>query len=351
MGERNAVQPTNFYERATEAFPGDYPCGESLEYEAAFIMLQSKLQPKLSAEYGNFVEAAEPINWAEIEKESLSLLEKSKDIRLIIILIRCRLRRIGLPALHEGLTAIQSLLTAFPEDLHPQLIDEGEFEPAMRANALSELEDMNGLLMDIKNHSLSKAAGLQIAIKDVEKAFSSPREEGALPEAALIALMQEWELQGDKNLLCLREASRCLADIKNAQKSALGVDAPEFTQLTHILNLFSAGSCSTTPEPLLYEEPVMEQSLLDETLPVVVAPQKNSETVAESYPVQKEIKNRSDALSKMKEIRVWFTRMEPGSPVIDLLSLAEYATGKSFLELIKILPLEMIEKMNVDRED
>lgn len=79
----------------------------------------------MGAEYGDFVETTEPVNWREIESDCLTLLKKSKHIRLIILLIRSRSRQIGLFALEEGLIALYQLLKDFPNEIHPQLYDEG----------------------------------------------------------------------------------------------------------------------------------------------------------------------------------------------------------------------------------
>lgn len=193
---------------------GYHPCGESLDYDPAFSMLQSKLQPKLDVEYGNFFEAAEPVNWTEVERECLSLLQKSKDIRLVIILMRCRLRKAGIPALEEGLEALLALLQIWPDDTHPQLLDEGDFAPELRANAFSELENTHGLLADLRNLPLPRASGLQITIKEFEKAHQIPREEDALSDTAVAALIHDWHTNAREGIVPLGRAHLFLQEIK-----------------------------------------------------------------------------------------------------------------------------------------
>ncbi|EOS94469.1 type VI secretion system ImpA family N-terminal domain-containing protein [Erwinia tracheiphila] len=353
MAEVNIKQLSNYYQHLCEKMGDENPCGENLDYDASFIMLQSKLQPRLGVEYGNFVEAAEPINWAEIERECLSMLQKSKDIRLFIALIRCRLRQTGLAAIHEGLEALRYLLVTFPEDLHPQLLDEGEFDPLLRANAFSELEDVNGLLSDIRNQTLPKAAGLQIAVKDFEKAHASPREEGALPESVISALLLEWDEQENKTIYSLSAAGLCLKEIKALLVDSLGHDAPEFSHIGPLLDLFS----NVSSQPLAQAEPVPAEKapsesvfLAAESIDDTTPPLEKPVTPPSRAAASKGIETRSDALSKLREIRTWFTKMEPSSPVIPLLAFAESTVGKSFSELLKILPAEMIEKMNPDKE-
>ncbi|MEW5290573.1 type VI secretion system ImpA family N-terminal domain-containing protein [Erwinia papayae] len=353
MAEINREQLSKYYQHLLNKISEEHACGESLEYDPGFIMLQSRLQPRLNVEYGSFTEAAEPINWAETERECLILLEKSKDIRLVIALIRCRIRQIGLAALYEGLEALRHLLIAFPADLHPQLLDEDEFVPLLRANAFSELEDIGGLLGDIRNQPLPKGAGLQITIKDFEKGNASPREEGALPESVISALLNEWQEREEPTIHSLYAAGNCLKEIKRLLDESLGNDAPDFARLEALLSLFVSSSSqpAVLPEsaPFLSEQPEAEPQAVVPTDAVITTPE---DPVIKSahLPVQTGIKTRSDAVQKLREIRAWFTKMEPSSPVIPLLAFAESTVGKSFSALLKLLPVDMIEKMNTDKE-
>jgi len=330
-----------WYQELLQPISDEMPCGENLEYDAGFIMLQSKLQPRLDAEYGSFVEAAEPINWAETERDCLALLQKSRDIRLIIILMRCRIRQIGLGALTEGLRALRDLLIAFPAAIYPQLSEEGVYDPVMRANALSELEDINGLLADIRNQPLPKAAGLHITIKEFEKAHAFPREEGALPEGTVTALLHEWAMQEEPTISLLQEAWHNLTELRRLLAEPLGNETPDFAHLERLLHLFVINAENDEAAlPCPVQQPTEQQR-----------PQ-NEEPQPQDLPVvtPKEMGNRSDALHKLRELRLWFMKMEPSSPVIQLLKFAEATVGKSFAELLKMLPAEIIEKLDVEKE-
>lgn len=338
----------HYYRDLLQPVPGDRPCGENLEYDAAFIMLQARLQPRLDAEYGSFVEAAEPVNWAEIERDCQALLQRSRDIRLVVALMRCRIRQIGMAALHEGLLILRDLLTAFPTDLYPQLTEEGEFDPVMRANALSELDDINGLLADFRQLPLPKAAGLQIAIKDFEKAHATPREDGALPEATATALLLEWEARQDQTILSLQKAHACLMELRAILTTSLGDEAPDFARLGAILRLFiSQENTASPPLPAVYfaAEETVEQPVQAET-----AAENEADSAPLIMPRQTGIASRADALLRLQELRLWFTRMEPGSPAILLLQYAEKTVGKSFSQLVKMLPPEIIDRLDSDKE-
>lgn len=342
-----------YYQQLLQPLPGPCFCGENLEYDAGFLMLQARLQPRLNAEYGSFIEAAEPVNWTETERDCLMLLQRSKDIRLVVILIRCRIRQIGVAALEQGLQALHSLLMAYPAEIYPQLVEDGEYDPLMRANALLELEDSGGLLKDLRNQTLPKAAGLQLMIKDFEKAYASPREEGALPEATAAALRQEWEMRQDEAILSLQNAGQHLNALQHLLQASLGDDAPDFSRLSAVLNLFTRKPDPSFSPPVLPGQAASFPAQQDEDMDrSFIAPGagENLPATAASSSIQKGISSRQEALVKMREIRQWFMRMEPSSPVSVLLEFAELATGKSFPELLKILPPDVIARLDPGKE-
>lgn len=351
MSDNAITEISKFYSEFLEPVSDEFPCGDSLEYDSAFILILSKIQPKQGAEYGDFVEQAEPVNWSEVQRECVALMQKSKDVRLFIIMIRCRLRQVGLIAVEEGITALKALIETYPEQYYPLLFDEGDFEPLMRANAFSELDDVSGLITDLRNHKLPKAAGQVIALKEFEKSFATPREPDALPEAMITAMQEEWYQRADKEIISLACAARSLLAVHHSLRASLGEDAPELPIITHLLTLFSRSlpvleaHIDRTANDEIHLESIVESnsSTLCEVEKDVAPPVTRSVSISQ---INNKIENRQDALAQLGEIRMWFTRMEPSSPVILLLELTESMVGKRFSELVKIVPPELINKID-----
>lgn len=342
----------------------DSPCGANLEDDAAFLLLESRLTPKMGAEYGHFVEAVDPVNWAEIERDVKTLLTRSLDLRLVVILIRCRLRRIGVAALDEGLCAIIWMLNQWPEQVHPQCYDEGMFEPIMRANALAELSSHEGILADLRQQPLPKVTGLQLSVRDVERTKLTPHAEQALDETALSLAMLGWQEQQSDAIISLRNADYHLGQLHRLLTDSLREDAPGFDDLVRLLALFRWGDVSTarvtqateptetTPDSTADALPDISQTE-PEAEPLAVA--LTAANVAGSAPgvpalPLRGIQDRSDALMRLREIQQWFLRYEPSSPVGDMLAITEQMVGKRFAELLQILPQELIVRLSQGQE-
>lgn len=362
------MQKNGYFDAVLQPFPGEAPCGQPIDYESDFILLQSRLQPRQEIEYGNFVETPEPLNWREIESECLKLINRSKDVRLVIALMRCRLRQVGLVAIEEGLLALLHLLKQFPDDLHPQLFDEGEFEPVIRANALAELEDNQGLLADLRQKELPRALGMQVTIKALEKTKLALHEERELSDAQLAAMLEEWQKRNERDIAALQQAGYCLKELKEMLNGMLGEQAPTFSALESILKIFTGGaltqwakeeltvSVSDEPVALPVSEAFHYQAVetgntfatsdaADDIGHVVDEYQEAPHPEIIATPSVRPLLTRADALTHLQEVRTWFINKEPSSPVILLLEFTEKMIGMRFTELVKHLPSEMIARL------
>ena len=66
------------YADLLEPVSADAPCGPDLEYDQAFVLLQAAIAPKTDAQYGDFVDSSQPVNWAEVERDCRALLARSR---------------------------------------------------------------------------------------------------------------------------------------------------------------------------------------------------------------------------------------------------------------------------------
>lgn len=336
-----------WYDSLLQVVENSDPCGINLDYDPDFILLQSRLQTKIGAEYGDFVETVEPINWTEVERHAQDLLTRSKDLRLIICLMRCRLRQHGLSALAEGLQTLQFMLTQWPTQVYPQLYDEGEHVPFMRANALAELEGADGFLGDFRQQLLPRVGGVQLSVRDIERLYTAPHDAETPSLSTISAMQQGWQNQPE--IASLQQASHDLRQLQQLLQQTLGIEGPDFPHLTLILEHFAQPRTAAILSPSINPAP----TAISDPPQAVATPSPESVMLISTpsladAPLAPGIRQRADAWQQIHEARLWFELNEPSSPVGHLLAFTEQLVGKNFIELQKRLPAEFVSHLTDD---
>ncbi|EFR8353779.1 ImpA family type VI secretion system protein [Salmonella enterica] len=341
----------------TKPVSAEQPCGPDPEYDPEYLLLFSRAAPQAEAQYGDFVSTPEAVNWPEIERDARRLLTRSKDIRVLILLLRSRIQQAGAQGLAEMLTQLAELSVIWSDALHPQLLTgEGasaesiEDAALARSNALAALLDHEGVMADIRGITLSNSAALRLQVRDVERALSAPRPADALAPESVRQQLADLEARGALPLAAFREAQESAERLQVWARETLGDLAPDFSRLRQLLALLPDVVQTTTPEippsPAPVPDPagtVMDNAVparAEDVPPVNVPPGISLPHNAEPGP----IRDRHDALERLRCIRRWFEGSEPSSPTIPLLRQAERLVGKRFSEVINEIPVELLEK-------
>ncbi len=317
---------------STVPLSAEHPCGPSLEYDAEYAVLLSRMAPRGDAQYGEFVGLAEAPNWAEIERDCRRLLLRTRDINLLVWLCRARTRLAQAAGLAQSLAALADALRAWPDAIHPQLVVEGERDPAVRANALAALTDPEGLMADAREIVVTANAARHLSVRDIERAFAVPRPSGALSAEAvaqqLEGLRQLQEDDAAAPVNQLSQASKAVREIAAWCEATLGDDAPSLQALLEVLRPFEA------PQPVV-SMPFSERA--------------ESVGPAERAPGLPTLL-RGDVRNSIRAAREWFETHEPSSPVAVLLRQAERMVGRRFSELADVIPLELVRKWDAGGE-
>lgn len=175
------------------------------------------------------------MNWPEIERDARRLLTRSKDIRVLILLLRSRIQQAGAQGLAEMLTQLAELSVIWSDALHPQLLTgEGasaesiEDASLARSNALAALLDHEGVMADIRGITLSNSAALRLQVRDVERALSAPRPADALAPESVRQQLADLEARGALPLAAFREAQESAERLQVWARETLGDLAPDF---------------------------------------------------------------------------------------------------------------------------
>jgi type VI secretion system protein ImpA len=359
----NANTPATLlrYADLLEPVDADAPCGPDLEYDPDFVMLLAAAAPRVEAQYGDFVDVPAAANWAEIERDCRALLLRTKDIRLAVILLRCRVRLDGAAGLRDGLAFLKAMFECHGEALHPLPVFEGERDPITYANAIAALADADGALGDVRDIAMPKAVGLKLHLRDIEKAFAMPRQKDALAPESVVRLLKELSGRRDATIAAFAEARALTENIAAWCNEKLGADAPDLGALSRTLQPFAqpqldgggapvsaaARHATVQGDDTASAAPFSTPAATPTAAPTPIASMASPSAIpADDLSAMATVPpaDRWSALAAIQQTRMWFEQNEPSSPVIVLLRQSERMVGKRFSELAQIIPADLLAK-------
>ncbi|HRL20529.1 MAG TPA: type VI secretion system protein TssA [Alcaligenes sp.] len=160
---------------------GQLAYGENLEYEPDFLALMQALQVQGEQQFGQTIIPAQVPDWARITRLAQDLLDRSADIRLLVVLAQARLQTGGLPALAQIGAWLALALEQGWEQIHPQLRDDGEFDPLPRVNALAGLSASDGLGRLMREAPVVSLGHRQLNLREVGQVLDGSQRDTSLP--------------------------------------------------------------------------------------------------------------------------------------------------------------------------
>src|SRR5260370_8090834 len=87
-------------DRLIEGISPDSPCGENLEYDKDFVLLEQSTRGKAEQQFGDTIVPAEEPDWAEVRRLALDLCKRTRDLRASDYLPRSSAPTHRSPSLH-----------------------------------------------------------------------------------------------------------------------------------------------------------------------------------------------------------------------------------------------------------
>lgn len=325
------------------------PAGPWLEYDTAYAALGARMMPAVEVQYGDFTQRREAAPWSDLERECRALLRRSRDITLLVWWLRCRVHACGAAGLQQGLGMLLAVLRSLGTHVHPQSRVDGEFDPALRANALAALTDPETLLAEVRDLVACGSGGELRRVRDVERAEvadEATRED-------LRMRLHRAHREHDAHCIALREAHRALDGLVAWARDDLGVHAPDLGALQRLLDPFAApaqGDSAQREPAVCSPEPERAEHTLAAiggSAHTVAAPKERDEPPASDLATEmpdSPLDGRASAQASIARAREWFEAHEPSSPVSVLLRQAERLVGKRYAEVVQAIPTELLER-------
>jgi type VI secretion system protein ImpA len=312
----------------------EQPCGPDLLYDPDYIQLTQIMQGTPEVEYGDMrLDAADP-DWKSAEALALKLLARTRDLRLAVWLMRALVGLHGYAGLDDGLALIEGLIDRYWDHVHPAL-DPDDGDPTERLNTIVALDDMDGLLRQVRLATLAKSGMYgQVCLRDIDMAtgeLAHPKNEKPMGMAAVEAVFHAVpfaELEG-------------LADtIERACARVHHMDA----MLSERLNRSDATGLEKLPKTLGHAAKVVREQLrrhpgaVNEFNAQGEGQSATDEAGKDREPrVDGQINSRDDVARQVERICEYYAMQEPGSPVPILLQRAKRLINMNFIELMSEL--------------
>ncbi|WP_226572781.1 type VI secretion system protein TssA [Mangrovibacter yixingensis] len=323
----------------------DKPCGDNLEYDADFQAMEQASQGKAEQQFGDTIIPAEPADWTKVEKLATSLLERSKDLRVIMALIHAWTRRRGLQGYADGLLLIQQVLVLYWEPLYPLLEEYGERDPFYRLNALAALGDGSELTTAVRQSALLRSAADTLSLRDACSLLDGSKTECPDYPGGRPRLVDELARGGQPGIEALLHIRERLLTIREVLSEQLGESAlPEMEVLLKTVNTVAQACDATdlsTLIPGLTGESQTEGNTVaesDEQQPAAAAPRN-----VDWRSVQPA--TREDAQLMLEKARQYFLLYEPSHPAPLLIERVQRLIEMNFMDIIRDLAPDGVHQL------
>jgi type VI secretion system protein ImpA len=305
------------------------PCGDDLEYDPAFIALESAAQGKPEQQFGDTVIPAVEPEWRQVAEQAQALLARSKDVRSAVLLLRAGTRMQGLAGFTLGLQLLCGLLERYWDGIHPKLDADDDNDPTMRLNALAPLADEGMVLRDLHEAPLGMARGIgPIRVRDIAIAHNAMAPVGgevytpSQIQGGLEAIQAEAPepLRLAMALPALVARLQSLLDERSGRSNA--VDLSRLRAIAQLLHKACAAAAGAAAPVESAQAGAVE------------APAPAAEAAASRAAAPGELRSRQDVLQTLDRVIRYLEQTEPGNPAPLLIARAKKLIGVSFLEIM-----------------
>lgn len=306
------------FDHVLQPLSEESPCGPELDYDAEFIELERLIAGTPERQYGDTIIAAESADYSQVLSRASALMQRSRDLRLAVMITRALARTRGARGANHGLSLIEQLLNRFGEALHPPLEIDGERDPLPRANAMAVLAASEGLLGDLRELKLPTRLMGAIELAELERSAAG-RDGARFSRQQLHQLLQDEQLAGNSELDALKHLHESLQRLQLRLREELGVEnAPDLRPLMAITSAARAPEASS-------EETAQAEESATGGFEAAVAP-------GSGLPA---LRTRQDAIRVLEEVCRFLEANEPANPAPLLIRRARGMIGQDFLSILR----------------
>lgn len=318
----------------------DEPCGPDLDLagDLDYLNYLASAEGKLPASFFSIDRSS--IDFDAEEKAIAEFLQRTRDIRLLVLSAKFSILNKDLGGFCDGLAAIATLLNDQWDHVHPRGED-GNY--SMRMAPLFTLDDLPVVVLPLQYAPLAqtrRSGPISFRTYLVATGEAEAREGEQQMDASSIA--QSLSEADEDELAAVRDslttASSALKQIVSISSDRAGYEQAVSLErlpplVDRMLGLVNGGLPGEAPGNEDDEE-IVESEDSDPT----------ADAVGGSAGAVANANNAADALDA---VEAYFSRMEPSSPSLLLTRQARQLVGKSFIEAMSVLRPQLLEAASI----
>jgi type VI secretion system protein ImpA len=317
------------------------PCGDDLEYDPAFVAMEAASRGKPEQQFGDKVIPAEEPDWRAVNEQALEIAQRTRDLRVAVLLARSGARVHGVQGYADGLALVAGLLERYWPHVYPLLDADEDNDPTMRMSALDPLVDAQGGLADLRSAAVGSGR-LGITVRQIELTFSKaePRAGESVPsQEGVLQALKGFEAAAPGWLAALRQVGGDLKRIEGAITENLGGAAgPDMSALRTLARCMGAAA----------DQAGGAEAQAAEADDGGAAGEGGAATSGRAVAGGGTLASREDVLRTLDRVCDWLERNEPTNPAPLLIRRAQRLMKKNFMDIIRDLApdgFDQVEKI------
>jgi type VI secretion system protein ImpA len=307
----------------------DAPCGPDLEYDPAFLALEEASRGKPEQQFGDTVIPAEDPDWRTVFEQSRQIAERTRDLRVAVLLARSGARQHGVTVYADALALIAGLLERHWDHAYPLLDADDNNDPTMRLNALAPLVDPSFGLADLR-HAPVGGGRAQLTVRQIELAAgkAQPGSSETVPTAEGVQqALKAAEAQTPGTLAALKQTGDEMARIEAVLIDKVGgSQGPELRPLRVLAQCLA----SAAAQALASDAEAAAAEAGD-------GADAGGAATGGSAVAVGALRSREDVSRTLDRVCEWIERNEPSNPAPLLIRRAQRLMGKNFMDIIRDL--------------
>lgn len=332
-----------------EISPED-PCGPDLSYDADYLALEEAARTKPEQQIGEQIIPAETPEWKDVRDRCLDLFGRTKDLQVAMLLALALAELKGVAGLADGLDLIKGLLERHWDHVHPQLDAEDDNDPTERLFKIAslgqqgEMSEMSPYIRVLRQVPLCEskqlgAFGYREILATRGDATIQIDPDNPPPEMSVIdAAFQDSPAEVLQQIAA--DLQRC-ADAFDSIEAVLA----EKIDLTLLPDLSAFRSALVEVQGCMGEY-LGRRGLGGAEIETGGDQAQGAPGAASGgAPLRGEIRTPQDVLTALDKICRYYEHAEPSSPVPLLLNRAKGLVSKDFVEIVRNLTPEVMDKI------